>query len=119
MFLIGTVDNLVKMITQDTIETALTGAPIDTIIVEDLVVKVTDYLRSWIYMVDFHHLYNKGDNFFDFLFAFLHTRPSCKGFFFLKGKSLFQRGVSKFFSYRTDPFSESREKNLAFNSISD
>ena len=43
MFLIGTVDNLVKMITQDAIETALTGAPIETIIVEDLVVKVTVY----------------------------------------------------------------------------
>ena len=49
MFLIGTVDDLVKIITHDAIEAALASNPINAEMIEDLVVKVTINLSSATY----------------------------------------------------------------------
>ena len=46
--------------------------------------------------------FDKGDNFCDFLFVFLHTKSLLKRDFTLKGKNSFPREV---FPLRVDPFS--------------
>ena len=48
-------------------------------------------------------IFNKGDNFCDFLFAFLHTPSE-------KGSTL--KGGSKFFPFRVDSFSEGKQTVL-------
>ena len=68
-----------------------------------------------IHMVDFLPYFYKGDNFHDFLFAFLHIKSLLKGIYF-KRKEFAPRG-SKFFPFRVEPFSEVRQKTKELSLI--
>ena len=65
-------------------------------------------------LCSFSTIFDKGDNFYDFLFTFcilsVHQYPSEKGAT-LKRKNLLPKG-SKFFPFREDPFPEGSKINF-------
>ena len=60
-----------------------------------------------IHLVDFRTVFQKGDNFNDYLFAFLHTKPLLKRGLLWKGvyskRKEFAPKGSKFLPFRVDP----------------
>ena len=61
----------------------------------DIYCKYLDSLRRLDTLGRFSIIFNKGDNFFDFLIAFLHNKSLGKGST-LKGKNLLPKGANSF-----------------------
>ena len=69
-----------------------------------MIIKGTEYIWQI-----FHHFY-KGDNFCDFMFAFLHITPHLNRAYFKRKE--FPPTGRKFFPFKVGPFSEGRQINL-------
>ena len=62
------------------------------------------------HFIEFLQFFDKGDNFCNFLFAFLHTKPFWKGVY--SKRSEFASKGSKFFPFSEDPFSKGSIKQF-------